>query len=36
VPTPHPLRVVVNTVAGASGIKLCDPALVSTDPAGCP
>jgi type IV fimbrial biogenesis protein FimT len=36
VPTPHPLRVVVNTVAGASGIKLCDPALASTDPAGCP
>jgi type IV fimbrial biogenesis protein FimT len=36
VPTPHPLRVVVSTIAGANGIKLCDPALVSTDPAGCP
>jgi type IV fimbrial biogenesis protein FimT len=36
VPTPHPLRVVVNTIAGSSGIKLCDPALASTDPAGCP
>jgi type IV fimbrial biogenesis protein FimT len=35
VPTPRPLRVVVNTVASASGIKLCDPALPSTDPAGC-
>jgi hypothetical protein len=30
------LRVVVSTIAGANGIKLCDPALVSTDPAGCP
>ena len=36
VSTTRPLRVVVNTVAGASGIKLCDPALASTDPAGCP
>jgi type IV fimbrial biogenesis protein FimT len=36
VPTPHPLRVVINTIAGTNGIKLCDPALSSTDPAGCP
>ena len=36
VPTPHPLRVVINTIAGTNGIKLCDPALASTDPAGCP
>ena len=36
VPTPHPLRVVINTIGGTNGIKLCDPALSSTDPAGCP
>ncbi len=36
IPTPRPLRVVINAIAGTSGIKLCDPALASTDPAGCP
>lgn len=36
VPATRPLRVVINTIAGTSGIKLCDPALASTDPAGCP
>ena len=30
--TPRDLRVVV----GIAGIKLCDPKLLSTDPAGCP
>lgn len=30
---PRNLSVVVNT--GGNGIKLCDPALASTDPAGC-
>ena len=40
VSTTRPLRVVINTVGGASGIKLCDPALTSVsnpnDPALCP
>ncbi len=31
---PRNLSVVINT--GGNGIKLCDPALASTDPAGCP
>jgi|RhiMethySRZTD1v2_1073278.scaffolds.fasta_scaffold178183_2 type IV fimbrial biogenesis protein FimT len=29
------LRVLIGT-AGAAGVKLCDPAMPSTDPAGCP
>lgn len=32
--SPRNLRLVINS--SGSGTKLCDPALVSTDPAGCP
>jgi type IV fimbrial biogenesis protein FimT len=35
-PTQRTLRVVITSTGGTSGIKLCDPALASTDPAGCP
>ena len=34
--SPHNLRVVINAVGGSGGTKLCDPAMASTDPAGCP
>jgi type IV fimbrial biogenesis protein FimT len=34
--SPHNLRVVINAVGGSGGTKLCDPAMTSTDPAGCP
>jgi prepilin-type N-terminal cleavage/methylation domain-containing protein len=30
------LRVVVQALGGSGGTKLCDPAMASTDPAGCP
>jgi type IV fimbrial biogenesis protein FimT len=33
---PHSLRVAINAVGGSGGTKLCDPAMPSTDPAGCP
>jgi type IV fimbrial biogenesis protein FimT len=33
---PRSLRVVINSVGGTGGTKLCDPAMPSTDPAGCP
>jgi type IV fimbrial biogenesis protein FimT len=36
VSSPRPLRVVVQAVGGSGGTKLCDPAMASTDPAGCP
>jgi type IV fimbrial biogenesis protein FimT len=36
VSTPRPLRVVVQALGGSGGTKLCDPAMASTDPAGCP
>jgi type IV fimbrial biogenesis protein FimT len=36
VANPHNLRVVINAVGGSGGTKLCDPAMASTDPAGCP
>ena len=34
--SPHDLRVAVTALGGGGGTKLCDPALLSTDPAGCP
>jgi type IV fimbrial biogenesis protein FimT len=36
VSNPRPLRVVVTALGGSGGTKLCDPAMASTDPAGCP
>ena len=36
VSNPRPLRVVVQALGGSGGTKLCDPAMASTDPAGCP
>lgn len=36
VANPRNLRVVINAVGGSGGTKLCDPAMPSTDPAGCP
>ena len=30
----RPLRVLVGN--GRTGVKICDPALAATDPAGCP
>ncbi|HEY2863818.1 MAG TPA: GspH/FimT family pseudopilin [Casimicrobiaceae bacterium] len=36
VSSPHDLRVAITALGGSGGTKLCDPALVSTDPAGCP
>ena len=33
---PRSLRVAINAVGGTGGTKLCDPAMPSTDPAGCP
>ena len=36
VASPRPLRVVVQALGGSGGTKLCDPAMASTDPAGCP
>jgi type IV fimbrial biogenesis protein FimT len=36
VSSPRPLRVVVQALGGSGGTKLCDPAMASTDPAGCP
>lgn len=36
VSNPRPLRVVITALGGSGGTKLCDPAMASTDPAGCP
>jgi prepilin-type N-terminal cleavage/methylation domain-containing protein len=36
VSSPHNLRVAVAALGSGGGTKLCDPALLSTDPAGCP
>ena len=36
VSNPRNLRVVVQALGGSGGTKLCDPAMASTDPAGCP
>jgi type IV fimbrial biogenesis protein FimT len=36
VSSPHDLRLVINAVGGNGGTKLCDPAMSSGDPAGCP
>ena len=36
VATPRNLRVVISALGGSGGTKLCDPAMASTDPAGCP
>jgi hypothetical protein len=34
--SPHNLRVAITALGSGGGTKLCDPALASTDPAGCP
>lgn len=36
VSNPRPLRIVITALGGSGGTKLCDPAMASTDPAGCP
>ncbi len=36
VSSPHNLRVAITALGSGGGTKLCDPAMASTDPAGCP